>query len=125
MKRKHYLMCSKTSREIVTLKGTDVPSMNFSMFLIFSKIVEFIEHHKKDILSYEEIFEGFTFHKNERFIVISRLIKNKLLNRVKFNGNHFRYFILPNINWKKTSEMRVYIPEHKKEFFKLYGKIMT
>ena len=113
MKRKN--VYRKLDNEIVYCKGTDIPPTSFRLFFLFGHIYELIQKKECNILSMDEIFDGYTYTKSQRFQLISSLIKNKFVNRTKIDNLHDRYEIIPKISFRNTTGMLIYKPENNNQ----------
>ena len=88
--------------------GTDVPPLDGHEFTLYVLLIERIEKEQSLILSLDEIFENFTFTKEEKFLIVSRLIRNKVITRERVSSNRFKYSIVPKVSYRKCTEHRIY-----------------
>ncbi len=94
------------------LVWTDKKIIPMCMFewTLWGTILEKINEKKTSILSLNEIFEAFTFKRKERFMIISGLIKKKVIKRKRINIDFYEYSCLQD-----TGCPRIYPSLTKKE----------
>ena len=111
--------------EVIICKGTDIPPLSSRQFYILQHLSEIIEIKKSNILSFKEIFKGFTFNKSERFPIIYSLIKSKVLKRTRINYIESTYEVIPKISYRQCTEMRIYNPKNKNERLSLMKEFLN
>lgn len=109
------LLNRRMSQEIVVFVGTDIPPMSNHEFSVWGGMEEAIQLKNSNILSMDEIFEGRTFEKKERFELMSQLIKKKIIKRIKIDHVFSEYVSIPKMSYRQSSEMRVYYKLSKKD----------
>jgi hypothetical protein len=102
------LLNRKMSTELIHCVGTDIPLMSSLEFSVWGGIEEAVELKKSNILSLDEVFDGRTFTKRERFEMISILIKRKIIKRVKIDYLTAEYTNIPTMSYRQSSEIRIY-----------------
>lgn len=106
----------KIDKEFVVCIGTDIPVMSFREMMIFCYFDTLKASGKMPAnLSFDEIFEDFTYTEKERFLIISRLIKIKSIKRTKINDKKSLYEVIPNMRFNQSKEVRIYKPKNKQE----------
>jgi hypothetical protein len=113
MKKRVYQ--NKWDREVVFCKGTDIPPISMIEFMMFERIREALNENRSTALTMDEIFDGYTHTKSQRFDLISRLIKKKMIKRTRINYSKHMYELLPKLSFKESSEMRIYRPISRRD----------
>ena len=99
----------KMDRELVDFPGTDIPPMSSREMMLLGTILELIENTGSNILTMDQIFEGYTFSKKARFEFISRLVKNNVIRRTKHSANAHEYTPIPKDTLQDCAEgVRIY-----------------
>ena len=89
------------------------PMCNFE-HCVWGTILEKIKETGRDIFSMDEIFESFTFKRKERFVIISGLIKKKVIKRQRIRGILYKYECIED-----SCPSRIYPSINKKQRHKL------
>lgn len=100
---------------LVVCIGTDIPILTWDEFTVLGTIEDLIEEKKTNILSFDEIFNIYTYDKVARFNLISRLIKKKAISRKNIDSKNHYYEIIPKISFRKSKQIRTYFPRSIKE----------
>jgi hypothetical protein len=106
MKRK--LLVKKLDNDLVVINGTDIPVCSSREFMIWLTFKKLKENKNELILTFKEIFEEHTFKRKEQFIIISRMIKNKMIRRNKISNDKYIYGIIPKDDWGQCTGMHIY-----------------
>jgi hypothetical protein len=112
----------KMERHLMVLIGTDIPPMHLIESMLFGAIEKKLEEKPFGNLRMDEIFEYSTLKKKERFFVLQRLIKKKIIKRIRINEIYHKYIVIPQINFSKAKEVRLYRPKNRREYLAVQRK---
>lgn len=100
--------------DLYVCKGTDIHPVSSIEFCIYSRILQLINENNANILSMDDIFDGYNHTKTQRFDLISRLIKKRIINRNRFDAIRHCYELIPKMTYKESKEVRVYYPKTRR-----------
>lgn len=106
---------SKWDKDLVVCIGTDIPPIGTVELMIWGRLLELIEQKQTNILTMDDIFEGYTHTKAGRFDLLSRLVKKGIIRRNRIDNLHHEYVIIPKNTYRDSKEMRVYPIKTKAE----------
>lgn len=115
---------NKWDRDLVVCMGTDIPPISTIELMIYGRILELIEEKQTNILTMDDIFDGFTHSKRGRFALISRLVKKKIISRTKSGIHRHFYEIIPKMSYRQSKEMRIYKPKTRRELLSIQREFM-
>lgn len=92
------------NKNVIICSGTDIPPMSRRELYIFLSIEQKIKENGKSELDFDTIFSGYTYNKNERFRLISRMSKSKIISYKKISDKIFNFKIIPKINFSCSNE---------------------
>jgi len=107
----------KNYKNLVVWIDKKIPPMCSFEHCIWGTILEKIKEKSRSALSLDEIFESFTFKRKERFMIISGLIKKKVIKREKINELSHKYTCIENSYYD-----RIYPSITRKERYQLIKK---
>lgn len=110
---------NKWDCDVIYCEGTSIPLISTIEFMMFENIKRKIDEKGTNILSMDEIFEGYTHTRKLRFELLSRLSKKKFIKRVRIDSNYHSYEILMNESFRDSKGMRIYKPATRRERLEL------
>ena len=119
-KKGYLLVENKTIQAITDLEALGVYTymkmlIDEGLTMIWGRLLELIEQKQTNILTMDDIFEGYTHTKAGRFDLLSRLVKKGIIRRNRIDNLHHEYVIIPKNTYRDSKEMRVYPIKTKAE----------